>query len=262
MPRIFFVSVAWLATCCGAGAVRGYASVPEDLVAVRAMYTKLWIAWRVHALHETVLRQKLTDSGPLRFELSDIKEGQISDIADKFVPDVVTKPSVPTLSFATGSWVLTQRGGQQAQAQEASASWTTSPSFSPEGTNASFAKLFETGAVQRVFSRYVSFVVHFTCQDPAFDATYHALVLFGTGDDGKPLVLPMDHFVGGSALAAQVGPALFPQPLLVEPWRSDLEVMRFLHWLAAQPGCSIEPATNLCCDPAGVRCGIKTKTGI
>jgi hypothetical protein len=231
----------------------GENSSSADGMAVRAVYTRLLNAAKVHQLRERVLNGGQDKDEAPRLELADWKAGPVSDLLETPLMKLVTPPGTTALSVTPGQWSMTTAEGKQLKAQEATFAWTApgpGSASAAENWNVTLGTLFQQGVFRREYTRYVSYAVRLAVQGR--EAGYRALFLFG---DQLPPV-PIDYVVGAPALQAMEGDCNSPGPLLKEPFRSRADVQAYLESLRATEGCSIELLTGLCCNPVTGHCGV------
>jgi len=147
------------------------------------------------------------------------------------------------LSTTPGNWGLVTPSGDELHALIATAAWTSAPYLS-EDWDIAISRVIEEGALDPGYSRYASYTVQLSYEGRT--RQYKALFLFGQSS-----VLPLDHVVGTSALTQIVASPFDPEPLLVEPFRSNRDVRAFVESLWPRPACSREPLTGMCCDARG-----------
>jgi hypothetical protein len=231
-------------------------SIQSDINAVRATYAKLVFASRLSDLRENVLARQALPSQRLEIVLSDFKTGSVSDLKPVPIADLLTKPSGNTLAVTPGSWAFKTIDGQELRAEYATLAWRSSDHPTPDW-NLPFARLFDIGAIDPGYIRYVSYTAKVSYSGQ--QRQYQSLFLFGHDAKNEPMILPLDKIVDGGLLSLIEAPPT-PDPLLAEPFRDQPETKSFLESLRATPGCSIEHRTGMCCDDASGRCGVTVET--
>lgn len=236
----------------------------QEIVAVRATYAKLAFALHLHAIHEasmgaqSIREQMQAPDTPLTVSLSDFSAGPVASIEITPLEELVTRPSGYILSVTSGSIAIKLEDGTTTLHSEgAQAAWQQS-SQSPEDWNVPMGRLFTLGVLDRMYTRYVSFKVALTYEGKARE--YKALFLFGHDASGKEQMMPIDHIVGISALAAMAEASPMPDILKASPFQGRADVASFLTALRAPAGCTPEPHTQMCCDANSGRCGVDTDT--
>jgi hypothetical protein len=160
------------------------------------------------------------------------------------------------LLVSPSHWNFLGAGDQNLHAMTAHISWTDSP-YLAEDWNVPISRLIDMGVIDPAYSRYASFSVQAIYQGDK--RQYQALFLFSDDPEKKSTVLPFDQIIGVSALQALSADQSLPEPLLAQAFRGRPEVSSFIEWWRAQPGCSTDAVTGMCCDPATQQCGVSSK---
>jgi hypothetical protein len=223
------------------------AAPPDDAATVRAVYAKFVMAMRVGSLADGA---EFPSEEPPLIKISDIQTGLISDIAQRSLATLVTKPSGQVLRTRVGDWTRRDLGASYRHATFAKALWQSAPYLTEDWDVPLDHALAMAGIVG--YTRYASFDVFLSYQEQG--RQYSALFLFGANGNGKTTIFPIDHIIGISTLARLVESPMVPGPLLVQPARS--EVKAFISALYGPPGCALDPVTEMCCDSKGDQCGL------
>jgi hypothetical protein len=246
-------SVAFIlgfAACC----VAGWAAPSTDVVAVRAAYAKIVIAWQLGQIENSVDASPASLPTQLNITLEDIRNGPLTDVLSVPLRDLVTIPSGVSLSIGgPGTWSFTtEKGVQLTTEMTALVGWGKTDYSLQADWSAPLSRLAEQIGADSHLSRYVTYQVQVSYGQRK--AQYKAMFLFGGNDLGPQGVRVIDMF--SQPPEALIRTPLGMEPLSVAPFRSRPNVRSFLESLRPPEGCSIERLTGLCCDPTGEHCGI------
>jgi hypothetical protein len=238
------------AACC----VAGWAAPSTDVVAVRAAYAKIVIAWQLGQIENSVDVFPAALPTQLNIALEDIRNGPLTDVLSVPLRDLVTIPSGVSLSIGgPGTWSFTtEKGVNLTTEMTASVGWGKSDYSMQADWSAPLSRLAEQIGTDSHLSRYVTFQVQLSYGQRK--AHYKAMFLFGDNDPGSRRVRVIDMF--SQPPEALIRAPLGMEPLSAAPFWSRPDIRLFLESLRPPEGCSIERLTGLCCDPTGEHCGI------
>ena len=231
-----------------------WAQAGGDVATVNAAYAKLAIAMQVHSLMDgpfAVARGESVDTAGPTISILDMRTGLVSDIAQTPLSQLVSKPSGLVLQVTVGDWTVDGLPGALHHATTAMGNWHQA-AYLTEDWNVPLGRVL--GMVAPGISRYASFTVNLAYRGQ--ERRYAALFLFGEDDEGKEVVIPVDHVVGPPAIEKLLRSSIRPGPLSSSRYRARPEVKAFADSVRGLPGCTPDSASELCCDGAGGRCGL------
>lgn len=208
-------------------------------------------------LEAVALANSMT-SAEVRFQLSDIRVGNLADIAQTKYEDLVTKPSGGQgLSISPVGFNYTERGIRALYTETAEASWIKVPALSADW-NISVGQMISTMAhdmhVEVKMSRFLSCAVTVAYQGRS--ENYKALWLFGTDSNGKAVTWPVDTLIGtnGGALDYFQVHKVYPYSLAETHMRNIPAVH---DWLTTRvvPSALCVSSGDACCDLTALKCG-------
>src|SRR5271165_6948714 len=168
---------------------------PEERT-VRMAYAK--IVFAVHQKHrklDTPALNSALDKNDLRITLSNFTVGDLSEIAQRNIQDLVTLPNgegLLIISDTTNSYK--EHGRVTEETGVAIPEWQPSSGGVPSAGSTTLAEVLAVNQPTDVFQRYASFTVAISFQ--GHNRKYRALVLFGKDANGAPKVLVTDTVLG------------------------------------------------------------------
>lgn len=242
----------------------GAASMTQDEITVRTAYAKLAYAVQINQVYSHTQDARggslseLLRTNELRFTLSNVRAGDIKDIASDKYSDLVTEPDgreVIHTGIATKQYTENAR---TVSMDTVEASWVGGQNIS-EDWNEPFSKVLPILQAQNdaTFSRYVACTV--TASYQGKQSTYKALWLFGEERNRKPSTVAIDTIVeiNGSSLSYAVSHPIYPA-VMIETKLADKPDVR--DWLGAHVVDSCAVAKDVCCDPETLQCGLAATT--
>ena len=239
---------------------------PEERT-IRLAYAKLTFAVEVqtveqslHQAHRKLSTSALQDAlqqNQLRIELSGFKVGDIAEIADRNIQEVVLLPhGEKILSIGGVSYNFKDRDGKQIEENSVQIPvWQTGPNVENADVHYTVAEMLALNQPNDVFERYAVYTVVVTFQGPS--RKYHALALFGKDAKGASDVLFTDTVLGAGPQTMSVS-SLYPAVLMESVEGQNPAV---IDWLESKqmPLTSCTSGTrDVCCDPATLKCGISS----
>lgn len=211
----------------------------------------------------STLAQALKDQ-EVSFQISDVKVGNVSEIASVPWGDLVSPPGSfgHVLSIRHGNQTYSDNAASSEHWMYGAAEWQTPPSLPAVSVAAMLAMPCKTvialGAglwitPDIVYERYAAFTVTATFQGETV-GPYKAIFFFGSDAEGREAVSPQDQISDAQALYDVISHPLYPSGLL----RTHLRETKVVSdWLKAtrntSPSCAAGTG-NLCCD--GLKCGV------
>jgi hypothetical protein len=242
---------------------------PEERT-VRMAYAKIVFAVQVQTVEQAVhqKRRKLDtpalnsalDKNDLRITLSNFTVGDVPEIAQRSIQDLITLPNgdgLLIISDATNSYK--EHGKVTEETSVAIPEWQPSSGGVPSAGNTTLAEVLAVNQPNDVFQRYASFTVASSFQ--GHNRKYKALVLFGKDANGAPKVLVTDTVLG-SVPQDMMTQSVYPAILL---GTSQGEVPAVMSWLEGKqmPVTSCMRSSqgtpgsqDVCCDLSSLKCGI------
>jgi hypothetical protein len=244
---------------------------PEERT-VRMAYAKIVFAVQVQSVEQAVHQKhrkldtpalnSALDKNDLRITLSNFTVGNLSDIVQRDIRDLVTlSNSEGILSIASSGSTFKEHGKVTEETGLGIPVWTPG-SGGPEGQSTVSATLAEVLAVNQptdAFQRYAMYNVAVSFQGK--NAKYRALVLFGKDANGADKVLVTDTVLG-AAPQEMMRQSVYPAVLL---GTSQGEVPAVISWFETRqmpasscvrsaPGAGA--SQDVCCDLNAMKCGI------
>jgi hypothetical protein len=196
--------------------------------------------------------------GELRFQLNEVRVGNLADIAQVKYEDLVTKPSGgPALSIHSSVLSYTENGRKVENTETATAKWIISQTLL-EDWSMPFAKAQTMVEQDRDHASNWKLARHYlSCTVTGFyqgrSITYKALWLFGANGE---VVGAVDTGVdiNGGALQYFLTHKVYPYAL-VETQMRDIPVVR--EWLTGHAvSSSCADHRDACCDLSALKCGV------
>jgi hypothetical protein len=238
-------------------AIPVWASNAQDEQTVRQAYAKLAYAVQSHTVFDVVRHTpeatsldlaKQLQANELRFEISDMSSGAISDVSNKPYSDFVTKPDTQPVLQITHDEETFDENGKRATTYFAFPKWAHG-NEAQEDWNTSLGKALEMSGNAGKFSRYVTATITVRFQQKS--RTYRALWLFGSE------MLVMD-LVSGQIAGDFLKESAYPSVLTDTSLRSRPAVKE---WLTAtqrfEPSCKTGKQ-DVCCDST-MQCGVSSE---
>ena len=237
---------------------------PEERT-VRMAYAKIIFAVQVQTVEQAVHQKhrKLDtpalntalDKNDLRITLSNFTIGDVSEIAQRNIQDLVTLPNgegLLIMSDAPNSFK--EHGKVTDETSVAIPEWQPGSGSGGQSTvNTTLAEVMAVNQPTDVYQRYASFNVAVSFQ--GHNRKYRALVLFGKDANGAAKVLVTDTVLG-SVPQDMMTQSVYPAILL---GTSQGEVPAVMSWLEGKqmPATSCtRTAQDVCCDLGSLKCGI------
>ncbi len=237
---------------------------PEERT-VRMAYAKIIFAVQVQTVEQAVHQKhrkldtpalnSALDKNDLRITLSNFSVGDVSEIAQRNIQDLVTLPNgegLLIISDAPNSYK--EHGKVTDETSVAIPEWQPGSGGGGQSTvNTTLAEVMAVNQPTDVYQRYASFNVAVSFQ--GHNRKYRALVLFGKDANGAAKVLVTDTVLG-SVPQDMMTQSVYPAILLNT---SQGEVPAVMSWLEAKqmPATSCTRTTHdVCCDLSSLKCGI------
>lgn len=238
---------------------------PEER-SVRIAYAKIVFAVQVQTVEQAVHQKhrkldtpalnSALDKNDLRITLSNFSVGDVPEIMQRNIQDLVTLPNgegLLIISDANSSYK--EHGKQVEETSVAIPEWQPGSGAAPSTANitTTLAEVLAVNQPNDVFQRYASFNVAVSFQ--GHNRKYRALVLFGKDANGSPKVLVTDTVLG-SVPQDMMTQSVYPAILL---GTSQGEVPAVMSWLEGKqmPANSCTGSSqDVCCDLSSLKCGI------
>jgi len=242
---------------------------PEERT-VRMAYAKIVFAVQVQTVEQAVHQKhrkldtpalnSALDKNDLRITLSNFTVGDLSEIAQRNIQDLVTLPNgegLLIISDTTNSYK--EHGRVTEETGVAIPEWQPSSGGVPSAGSTTLAEVLAVNQPTDVFQRYASFTVAISFQ--GHNRKYRALVLFGKDANGAPKVLVTDTVLG-SVPQDMMTHSVYPAILL---GTSQGEVPAVMSWLEGKQmpvtSCmrssqGTASSQDVCCDLSSLKCGI------
>ena len=234
---------------------------------IRMAYAKIVFAIQVQTVEQAVHQKhrkldtpalnNALENNDLRVTLSNFTVGNISDIVQRDIRDLVTMPNgEEILSIANSSATFKEHGKVTDETGLSIPTWTPGFGGGQPTVSATLAEVLAVNQPTDVFQRYAMFNVAVSFQGKS--RKYHALVLFGKDANGADKVLVTDTVLGASPQEMMTQP-VYPVILLDT---SQGEVSAVLSWFESKQmpanSCtrSSQSAQDVCCDLSALKCGI------
>jgi len=236
---------------------------------IRMAYAKIVFAIQVQTVEQAVHQKhrkldtpalnNALENNDLRVTLSNFTVGNISDIVQRDIRDLVTMPNgEEILSIANSSATFKEHGKVTDETGLSIPTWTPGFGGGQPTVSATLAEVLAVNQPTDVFQRYAMFNVAVSFQGKS--RKYHALVLFGKDANGADKVLVTDTVLGASPQEMMTQP-VYPVILLDT---SQGEVPAVLSWFESRQmpanSCtrSSQSAQDVCCDLSALKCGISS----
>jgi hypothetical protein len=228
------------------------AANPQDEAIARNAYAKLAYAVQARIVYIEVQKNpdittaelaKKLQANELRFEITDLASGAISDIGSKPYSDFVAKPDKQEVLQITHQEEYFDENGKRATSYFAIPHW--SPWNDPDEENWDIpvsAALVHTGNVGR-YSRYVAATI--TARFQGRSRTYHALWWFSDSD-----VMCIDTVTGNSIVRSFAMESAYPSVLTDTSLRSRTAVNDWLNSTQRFESSCKAGKLDVCCDSA------------
>lgn len=234
---------------------------------VRETYARLSFAVQIEEIYkltnEAAINNKSLDreefatrlkNGALRFEISDFKAGDLSEISQRKYSDLVTKPEGgDALDIHAGTWDLATDKPSETHSSVATVRWHEQQNIS-ENWEQPFGAIYPQTEVSGQHTRYAAFKVKATFQDRSIQ--YHAMFLFGKDKNGQEVVLPIDTVanLSGSSLNFFLKVPAYPETLIEGGVGKDPVIYDWLssHQVSSPSGKPHEAN----CDLVALKCGV------
>lgn len=243
-----------------------FAANPQDEQTVRNAYAKLAYAVQSRTVYVEVqknqnlkssdLTQRLQDN-ELRFDITDMSSGALSDISSRSYSDFVTKPDGQDVLGVTHETAMFNENGQRYSSLFAAPKWDKeSPeNFSPTPSGAWDIPVRDVMAktVGNNYNRYVTATI--TVRFQGRSRTYHTLWLFGSNDVSvEPLSVDL---VTGQVVRDFALESAYPSVLTDTSLRSRAAVN---DWLTSTQRFDASCKTgkhDVCC--SAMQCGVSSE---
>lgn len=250
-------TVIAISLTCAIGATAQSPTTRDETV-VRTAYAKLAHGVQVKTVYNAVLKNrelspldlnKQIQENELRFDISEMTSGPLTDITDKPNSDFVSVPDGnDILSIASDTETFDENGKRAESLLAGIPQWVHREAVSPEGWDMPVGKALELAEHAGKFSSYVALTA--TVRFQGKSRTYRSLWLFGTE------TLAVDLVVTGINLLDLTTHNTYPSVLADTSLRSTPAVHE---WLTAnqrfEASCKVGKSET-CCDPTTMRCGI------
>jgi len=230
------------------------AANPQDEAIARDAYAKLAYAVQSRTVYMEVQQHpditiaeltKKLQANEVRFDISEMSSGSLSEIMSKPYSDFVSRPDTQDVLQITQDEETFDENGRRSTSYFAIPSWTRGQSVSEEDWNVPIeVALSKSGGK---FSRYVAATI--TVRFQGRSRTYHTLWLFGTE------ILSVD-LVSGTNIPSQfVAENLYPSVLTDTSLRSRPAVNGWLNSTQRFEASCKAGKQDVCCDSA-MHCGV------
>lgn len=237
-----------------------FAASPQDEQVVRTAYAKLAYAVQVHTVYTAAHHPNLTASelakqiqaNEVRFQITDMTSGPLSEIADRPYSDFVAVPDGrEVLQIAPSEVVFNDKvNGIHTTSNLATVSWGEAQAVTAGSWDIPVRELLTKGAGQPGWptdpTRYVTATVTVSFQGKT--RTYHTLWLFGSSG-----FIGIDTVANSTEFAKE---GLFPS-VLTDNRLNSRPVVR--EWLESNKRIDSTCKTgkvDVCCDAATMACGV------
>lgn len=234
---------------------------------VRMAYAKIVFAIQVQTVEQAIHQKhrkldtpalnNALENNDLRVTLSGFTVGNISDIVQRDIRDLVTMPNgEEILSIADSSTTFKEHGKVTDETGLGLPTWTPGFGGGQPTVSATLAEVLAVNQPTDDYQRYATFNVAISFQGKS--RKYHALVLFGKDGNGVDKVLVTDTILGAAPQEMMIQ-SVYPTILL---GTSQGEVPAVLSWLESKQmpanSCarSSRSTQDVCCDLSALKCGI------
>jgi len=249
---------ALLLLCAVLAGQATFAANPQDEQTVRNAYAKLAYAVQSHTvfveatknpnLKLSELAQKLQDN-ELRFEITEMSSGALSDIASRPYSDFVTRLDTQPILQITHNTQTVDENGKRFTTYFADPHWSHG-SQSQDDWDTPVKTVLEH--IRGNFSRYVAATI--TVRFQGQSRTYRALWLFGSD------ILSIDLVVGAGGVVKDFSNEnLFPSVLTDSSLRSRSVVSDWLNSAQRFDASCKTGKQDVCCDSTTIHCGVNSE---
>ena len=269
---------AWLCLALLASlSVAAHAATPEgdhQETIVRSAYAKVAYATKQRAVlvvaKDGLLPEKartldakgidaLLAASEVTFTLKDFVVGNVSDILDKKVTNLLGPPQGFVLRSFLQEWNFTESGGKPQPCNGLDLKWE--PNSNPPGEESANLKFDDVYRLQwgverpkAAWQTYANYTVTVTFQGKT-QGPYRAMFIFGHDENGNEVVEPADQTTDNAALAEALHETLFPAALVSTRLRLNPTAA---NWIAVNQrvdsSCSVGKG-DVCCDLQTMKCG-------
>jgi len=247
--RLAILSVAFVGTALAANR--------QDEQIVRNAYAKLAYAVQSHTvfveatknpnLKSPELAQKLQDN-ELRFEITEMSSGALSDIVSRPYSDFVTRLDTQPILQITHNTQTVDENGERFTTYFADPHWSHGSRSQEDFLDGPVTE--QIGGSN--FSRYVAATI--TVRFQGQSRTYRALWLFGSD------ILSIDSVVGAGGVVKDFSTEnLFPSVLTDSSLRSRSVVSDWLNSTQRFDASCKTGKQDVCCDSTTIRCGVNSE---
>jgi hypothetical protein len=243
-------------TCTLFGCVAARAQ--QDEAVVRTTYAKLayavqsrtvYVEAQKHPNLTAVELAKALQENELRFEISELSGGNVSDIGDRPWSDFVTRPdSREVLRITHDEEAFTDETGTLFTSYFAVPSWGEGSS-SAEDWDTPVKTAMRIAGGDGQYSRYVAATI--TARFEGKSRTYRALWMFSDSD-----LTVIDLVTGNSILRTFATESTYPSVLTDTKLRSRPVVNDWLNSTQRFEASCKKGKFDVCCDAAAIRCGV------
>jgi hypothetical protein len=239
---------------------------PEERT-VRLAYAKLAFAIEVQTVEQSLhqAHRKLSTAAlqgalrrnQLRIELSGFNVGDIAEIADRNIQEVVPLPrgeNILSISAATHT-IKEQDGKQTTENSVEIPVWQTGPNVGNGDIHYTVAEMLALNQPNDIFERYAAYTVVVTFQGPS--RKYRALALFGKDAKGAGEVSFTDTVLG-SGPQTMAASSSYPAVLLETVEGQNPAVVDWFESKQMPLASCTSGTRDVCCDPATLKCGISS----
>jgi hypothetical protein len=235
------------------------AANPQDEQVVRNAYAKLAYAAQSKIVYTEAqknpnlkspeLARKLQDN-ELRFEITEMSSGALSDIDSRPYSDFVTRPQKEDVLQITHDTETFDENGKRFTSYFAIPHWGPS-SQSQEDWDTPVKEVIVQSGNEGKYFHYVTATI--TVRFQARSRTYHALWLFGSD------ILAVDLVTGNSIVRDFATQSAYPSLLTDSRLRSHPAVSDWLNSTQRFDASCKKGKQDVCCDTAAMRCGVNSE---
>lgn len=232
-----------------------FAANPQDERTVRNAYAKLAYAVQSRTVYDAVRKNpdvnsteltKELQTNELRFDITDMSSGVLSQIATKPYSDFVTRPDGQDVLEIVHDEEYFDENGKRVTSYFATPHWASGHQSQEDWSTPIQDALVKSGNEGK-FSRYVTAAI--TVRFKGRSRTYHTLWLFGSDTLGVDLV------TGNNILKAFATESAFPSVLTDTSWRTRAAVSEWLNSTQRFDSSCKTGKQDVCCDSA-MLCGV------
>lgn len=231
----------------------------QEEATVRAAYASVVLASRVQAVMDS---HGASHAPGLSIQLTDFRQGPISELLDRVLSDEVTVPSGEVLQCTPGtwSWATSQSESKHIGTTLNVGSWVPATrAFGefgnrPEHFHVPFSQVFQQLGWHP--TTWVSYTVLLSAHGS--ERRYKAMFFWDpTAAAASDQVRPIDYVLGQSVLIALMRSSL-AEDIAALPVRTEGSgAVELRDSALVSAACLRDSVTRLCCDPDTLRCGIK-----